>query len=77
RLLRETLPPDGVFIFTTQVNHPQLQLIAALPNRDGQPWIMKNRSVSLVEGWARAAGFSNVKTALEPHGLFSVSVATL
>ena len=77
QLIHDLLPPDGVFIFTTQVNHPQLKLIAALPNRDGQPWIMKNRSVSLVEGWARVAGFSNVKTALEPHGLFSVSVATI
>ena len=77
QLIHDTLPPDGVFIFTTQVNHPQLKLIAALPNRDGQPWIMKNRSVPLVEGWARAAGFSNVKTTLEPHGLFSVSVAMI
>ncbi len=77
QLIHDLLPPDSVFIFTTQVNHPQLKLIAALPNRDGQPWIMKNRSVSLVEGWARAAGFSNVKTTLESHGLFSVSVATM
>ncbi len=76
RMIRHALTSDGTFIFTTQVNHPQLKLIAKLlPNREGKPWIMKNRSVAQVEGWARAAGFAHVQTQLEPHGLFSVSVA--
>jgi SAM-dependent methyltransferase len=74
-LIRRMLVPGDWFCFTTQVNHPQLWLIALLPNRDGQPWIMKNRSVEQVEGWARAAGFQDVNTTFEPTGLFSVSRA--
>jgi hypothetical protein len=75
QIVRRVLPADGTFIFTTQVNHPQLELIKALPNREGEPWVMKNRSIRLVEAWAQKAGFRRVTTTLEPHGLFSVSVA--
>lgn len=70
------LPADGAFVFTTQVSHPQLDLIAnVLPNRDGEPWVMGTRPVGRVEGWARDAGFREVATATEPHGLFAVTVA--
>jgi SAM-dependent methyltransferase len=75
RIIRNILPPGGTFIFTTQVNHPQLELIKALPNRNGEAWIMKNRSVAQVESWAHEAGFTKVKTTFEPHKLFSVTVA--
>ncbi len=75
QIIRRVLPPEGAFIFTTQVNHPQLELIKALPNRNGEPWEMKNRTVPQVEAWAREAGFRRVTTTLEPHSLFSVSVA--
>ena len=74
-IIRRMLAPGDWFFFTTQVKHPQLWLIALLPNRDGQPWIMKNRSVEQVEGWARAAGFQEVSTTFETTGLFSVSRA--
>jgi hypothetical protein len=74
-LVRQSLPDGGVFIFTTQFNHPQVELIKALPNRAGESWVMKNRSIREVETWARAAGFSQVQTTIEPYGLFSVSVA--
>ena len=70
------LPRDGALVFTTQVSHPQLDLIAnVLPNRHGEPWVMCTRPVALVESWARHAGFREVRTELEPHGLFAVSVA--
>jgi len=75
QIIRRVLPPDGAFIFTTQVNHPQLGVIKALPNRDGDPWVMKNRPVRLVEEWARVAGFRHVYTKFEPYELFSVTVA--
>jgi SAM-dependent methyltransferase len=74
-IVRRTLAPGGTFIFTTQVNHPQLELIRALPNRDGDSWVMKNRSVAAVEAWVKEAGFGQVTTALEPNRVFSVSVA--
>lgn len=77
RGVRALLTGGGAFVFTTQIAHPQLDLIAnTLPNRDGEPWIMGIRSSVIVEGWAQAAGFSDVRTAVEPHGLFAVTVAT-
>ena len=76
RINRAVLTPGGSFIFTTQVNHPQLELIAAaLNNREGKPWIMKNRPVAQVERWALDAGLESVQTVLAPHGLYAVSVA--
>jgi SAM-dependent methyltransferase len=74
--VRALLPADGVFVFTTQIHHPQLDLIAnVLPNRNGLPWIMPTRPISQVESWAKRAGFSAVHTAVEPNGLFAVTVA--
>jgi SAM-dependent methyltransferase len=74
--VRALLPNDGVLVFTTQIRHPQLELIAnVLPNRNGEPWVMGTRPISLVERWARQAGFSNITSVVESHGLFAVSVA--
>ena len=72
---RRVLAANGTFIFTTQVNHPQLELIKAFPNRHGESWVMKNRPVQLVEHWARTSGFHTIRTQLEPAGLFGVTVA--
>lgn len=70
------LPADGTFVFTTQISHPQLDLIAnVLPDRTGNPWVMGTRSVAQVEGWARRASFRAIQTEIEPHGLFAVTVA--
>jgi SAM-dependent methyltransferase len=70
------LQPGGTLIFTTQVAHPQLELIASvLPNRFGQPWIMENRPLATVEAWAREAGFSELSSRTEPLGIFTVTLA--
>ncbi|MGN6812168.1 MAG: class I SAM-dependent methyltransferase family protein [Thermomicrobiales bacterium] len=77
RGVRALLPAAGAFVFTTQVAHPQLDLIAnVLPNRHGDPWVMGLRSVARVEAWAREAGFATVRTEVERHGLFAVTLAT-
>jgi hypothetical protein len=69
------LPPGGTLVFTTQVTHPQLELIAnVLVNREGRPWIMVCRSLAEVEGWAAEAGFGQIRSQCERHGLFSVTV---
>lgn len=74
--LRRLLAPGGALVFTTQVHHPQLELIAnVLPNRYGQPWVMTCRPVSHTEQWAREAGFTEVATRAEPLGLFTVTTA--
>lgn len=78
RGVRALLAGGGTFVFTTQTAHPQLDLIAnTLPNRDGEPWIMGVRLVATVEGWARAAGFADLRSEAEPHGLFAVTTATV
>ncbi len=69
------LPAGGRVVFTTQLRHPQLELIAnVLPNRLGQPWRMECRSLEEVEGYARAAGFGRLASAVEPLGLFGVTL---
>lgn len=76
RGVRALLAAGGTFVFTTQITHPQLDLIAnTLPNRDGEPWVMGVRPVATVEAWARAAGFTAICTSTEPHGLFAVTTA--
>ncbi len=78
RGVQALLANGGTFVFTTQIAHPQLDLIAnTLPNRDGEPWIMGVRPVAMVEAWARLAGFADIRTAAEPHGLFAVTTAVV
>jgi SAM-dependent methyltransferase len=69
------LKPGGTLIFTTQVTHPQLELIAnVLVNREGKPWEMVCRSIEEAEGLAREAGFEGMGSELERLGLFGVTV---
>lgn len=75
RLNRKLLAPGGTFVFTTQVNHPQVAMMRALPNRDQESWVIKNRSMAEVEAWARAAGFNQLTTTFEESRLFSVTMA--
>lgn len=71
----KALGPGGRLVFTTQVRHPQLALIAnVLVNRDGEPWEMVCRLIEEVEALARGAGFRVVSSRMEPVGLFAVTV---
>ncbi len=72
--VRTLLRDGGILLFTTQISHPQLKLIAnVLTNRHGQPWVMGTRSLARVERWAREAGFSSVGSEMESHGMFAVT----
>ncbi len=71
---RGLLGPDGALVFTTQVAHPQVHLMALIPNRFGQPWIIRNRPLADAERLAREAGFRSVTSRMEPTGIFAVSV---
>lgn len=76
RGVRALLPDGGAFVFTTQIAHPQLDLIAnTLPNHHGEPWIMGTRPARTVEAWAREAGFAATRTWVADHGLFAVTKA--
>jgi SAM-dependent methyltransferase len=72
--IADVLPSGGHFVFTTQVHHPQLELIAnLLVNRHGEPWVMGCRSLDLVEEWATEAGFVVLESRREEVGLFGVT----
>ncbi|WP_433337359.1 class I SAM-dependent methyltransferase family protein [Spirillospora sp. CA-294931] len=74
--LRGLLAPGGALVFTTQTRHPQLEFIAnVLPNRDGDPWVMRCHAVEETEEWARDAGFTTVTSRREKIGLFTVTTA--
>lgn len=76
RGVAQIVQPGGRFVFTTEVRHPQLELIATvLPNRAGKPWAMTCRSAETTVGWASHAGFTIVESQVEPLGLFAVTVA--
>ncbi len=76
RLIAGALPPGGTLIFTTQVQHPQLEMIAHVcNNRYGEPWLMKLRAAEMVAAWAAEAGFVDPRTRIEPLGLFTVTTA--
>lgn len=72
--IQQVLTPGGFFVFTTQVSHPQLELIAnTLTNRRGEPWVMVCRSLEEVEGSARSAGFEVIGSRMERVGLFGIT----
>ncbi|MBI4310283.1 MAG: class I SAM-dependent methyltransferase family protein [Chloroflexi bacterium] len=74
--IHRIMNPGGALVFTTQVRHPQLELIAnLLVNREGKPWVMRCRDAATVEGWGQAAGFAVRGSQPEPVGLFTVTTA--
>lgn len=74
-IARRMLSDGDPLIFTTQVAHPQIALMAVVPAHDGKPWIIRNRSLEVVESLAREAGFSDVTSVMESVGIFAVSLA--
>ena len=74
-IARRMLAAGDALVFTTQVAHPQVAMMAVVPAHDGRPWIIRNRPLPTVESMARAAGFRDVTSEMEPVGIFAVSVA--
>ncbi|HLJ50785.1 MAG TPA: bifunctional alpha/beta hydrolase/class I SAM-dependent methyltransferase [Bryobacteraceae bacterium] len=74
--LADALPEGGWLIYTNQLWHPQLEMIArVLDNRDGERWVMRCRPQMEMDSLVRAAGFEKVETLLDDDGIFSVSLA--
>jgi len=74
-IARRMLSRGDPLVFTTQVAHPQVAMMAVVPAHDGRPWIIRNRPLATIEAMARAAGFGEVASEMEPVGIFAVSVA--
>jgi alpha-beta hydrolase superfamily lysophospholipase/phosphatidylglycerophosphate synthase len=76
RGLGAAVSPGGFLIYTNQPWHPQQEMIArVLPNRDGQPWIMRCRSQAEMDQLAAEAGFDKVDMLIDDAGIFTVSLA--
>jgi SAM-dependent methyltransferase len=76
RGLADAFEPGGELIYTNQPWHPQVEFIArVLPNREGQPWIMRRRTQAEMDELVRAAGFAKVSQEIDPWGIFTVSLA--
>lgn len=76
RGLAATVRRGGILIYTNQPWHPQHEMIArVLPNRDGEPWVMRCRSQAEMDQLVEEAGFSKVDMLIDDEGIFSVSMA--
>jgi SAM-dependent methyltransferase len=76
RGLAMAVEPGGYLIYTNQPWHPQQEMIArVLPNRDGEPWIMRCRTQAEMDQLASNAGFRKIDMLIDDEGIFSVSLA--
>jgi alpha-beta hydrolase superfamily lysophospholipase len=76
RGLAAAVEPGGLLLYTDQPWHPQQEMIArVLPNRDGEPWVMRCRSQAEMDQLVEAAGFEKVRMLIDDDGIFSVSMA--
>jgi alpha-beta hydrolase superfamily lysophospholipase/SAM-dependent methyltransferase len=76
RGLADVLEDGGFLIYTNQPWHPQVEFIArVLPNRDGQPWIMRRRTQEEMDELVRSAGFEKIGMEIDEEGIFTVSLA--
>jgi len=74
--LATAVEPGGILLYTNQPWHPQQEMIArVLPNRDGEPWIMRCRTQAEMDQLVAAAGFEKVRMLIDNDGIFSVSMA--
>ena len=76
RGLHAALADGGWLVYTNQPWHPQIEMIArVLPNRDGQPWVMRRRTQAEMDALVRAAGFEKLAMEIDRWGIFTVSLA--
>jgi len=75
---RAALPKDGTLIVTNQPWHPQLDFIArVLDDRNGEPWVMRPRPQSELEGLLHRAGFVTERRWIDDQGIFSVAACAV
>ena len=75
-LVHQSLAEDGVFIFTFQCGHADLQTVnSVFPGFDGRPLTMKVRAAEQVNAWAKGQGFSLLETKVDRWGFYAVSTA--
>ena len=74
--LSEAVVKGGYLLYTNQPSHPQLELIAeTLTHSNGEPWVMRCRSGAEMDELVREAGFRKIRTLVDRHGIFTVTLA--
>ena len=74
--LSRVVTDGGFLIYTNQPWHPQQEMIArVLPNRDGDPWVMRCRTQAEMDQLVAAAGFKKIDMLIDNAGIFSVSLS--
>ena len=74
--IADVLADGGWLLYTDQPWHPQQEMIArVLPNRDGDPWVMRCRSQAEMDALVREAGLSRRRLFIDRWGIFSVALA--
>lgn len=74
--IADVLVDSGWLLYTDQPWHPQQEMIArVLPNRDGDPWVMRCRSQAEMDALVREAGLRRRRLLVDRWGIFSVALA--
>ena len=74
--LSKSVRKGGYLLYTNQPSHPQIELIAqTLTHGDGSPWVMRCRSTAEMDFLVETSGFKKLRTLIDDHGIFSVSLA--
>lgn len=70
------LPPGGIIVLTTQLQHPNLDFVAnVMISYSGERWVLKCRYLRTIEDWVRQAGFEEITSRQEKEGLCAVTRA--
>jgi hypothetical protein len=80
-IARRMLASGDPLVFTTQVAHPQVAMMAVVPAHDGRPWIIRNRplrpssrrlpgagSTTAPRPWSRSGSFRSASPADDDQG---------
>jgi alpha-beta hydrolase superfamily lysophospholipase len=75
--LADAIAPGGYLVYTGQIWHPQLELIARAltSHRRGEAWVMRRRTQEEVDQLVTAAGFRKIAQRIGESGIFTVSLA--
>jgi len=76
RGMANAIDEGGLLLYTNQPWHPQQEMIArVLPNRDGDPWVMRCRTQAEMDQLVATVGFEKLTTLIDADGIFTVSLA--
>ncbi|MEP7329822.1 MAG: bifunctional alpha/beta hydrolase/class I SAM-dependent methyltransferase [Betaproteobacteria bacterium] len=76
--LADAIAPGGYLVYTGQIWHPQLELIARAltSHRHNEAWVMRRRTQEEMDQLVAAAGFRKEAQRIGESGIFTVSLAT-